>query len=86
MRSALPVPEILDRLEAFHGRQDPCWPTEPYEFLVWWHCGYPASDVTCAKGWESLTKRKRVGIEPRQLLQAPPDKLAGALKPGGMVP
>ncbi len=34
--------EILKRLEASHGKQRPCWPTDPYLFLVWWHCGYPA--------------------------------------------
>lgn len=50
---------ILDRLEAHYGNQEPYWPTEPYKFLVWWHCGYPASDTGCAKGWESL--RREVG-------------------------
>ena len=80
----LDVTDILDRLEAFHGPQQPAWPTDPYAFLVWWHCGYPASDTTCAKGWKALTGA--VGIEPRQLLAAKPAALAEALKPGGMVP
>ena len=44
----LTIAVLLDRLEAFHGAQEPCWPTEPYLFLVWWHCGYPASDAACA--------------------------------------
>src|SRR5580658_3511528 len=79
---AAAVPEILDRLEAHYGPQEPHWPTEPYEFLVWWHCGYPASDAACARGWDSL--RRATGIEPRQLLAASPAKLASALKPGGM--
>jgi len=78
------VGEILDRLESHYGIQTPTWPTDPYEFLVWWHCGYPASDVACAKGWTSL--EKLVGIEPRQILSAGMAKLAEALKPGGMVP
>ena len=76
--------EILKRIESFYGAQEPCWPTDPYLFLVWWHCGYPASDVTCAKGWESLNKL--IGAEPQQLLAAPTPRLAAALKPGGMVP
>ena len=42
------------KLESFYGQQEPCWPTDPYLFLVWWQCGYPASDTACAKGWESL--------------------------------
>jgi endonuclease III len=78
------VLEILKRLESFYGSQETCWPTDPYLFLVWWHCGYPASDAACAKGWESLNRE--VGVEPRQLLTASTPKIASALKPGGMVP
>jgi len=75
---------LLETLESHYGRQTPGWPTDPYLFLVWWNCGYPASDVTCAKGWDSLTRL--VGVEPDRLLAANPSKLALALKPGGMVP
>jgi endonuclease III len=75
---------LLDALESFHGVQQPAWPTDPYLFLVWWHCGYPASDAACAKGWESL--QRRIGAEPEQILAANPSKLAEALKPGGMMP
>ena len=64
--------------------QEPCWPTDPYDFLVWWHCGYPASDTSCAKGWEKLNSE--VGVEPRQLLAAGAARLARVLKAGGMVP
>jgi endonuclease III len=83
-RKPLPLPDLLKKLEAFYGPQEPCWPTDPYLFIVWWHCGYPASDKACAKGWESLTTE--IGTEPRQLLAVPMPKLASALKPGGMVP
>ena len=78
------IGEVLNKLEKFYGPQEPCWPAEPYEFLVWWHCGYPASDAACAKGWEKL--KNQVGIEPEMLLQAAPAKMAAALRPGGMVP
>ncbi len=85
MRQVKPtIPELLDKLEKFYRKQVPCWPVDPYEFIVWWQCGYPASDKTCAKGWEKLTSE--VGIEPRDLLAATPARLASALKPGGMVP
>src|SRR5947199_4396891 len=83
-RKCAGVPEILDRLESLYGPQQPCWPTDPFLFLVWWHCGYPASDAACSKGWESLTKE--VGVSLSEILAAPPAKLVGALKPGGMVP
>jgi len=80
----LAISELLRQLESFYGKQEPCWPTDPYLFLVWWHCGYPASDAACAKGWESLNRE--IGVEPKQLLAAPPADLASALRPGGMVP
>ena len=78
------VPEILGKLESFYGPQQPHWPTEPYEFLIWWHSGYPASDAACGKGWASLNQA--TGIAPHELLAAGTAKLARALKPGGMVP
>ena len=78
------IANLLDDLESFYGPQEPSWPTDPYLFLIWWHCGYPASDNTCAKGWASLTKS--IGTTPETLLAATPEKLAAALKPGGMVP
>lgn len=78
------IPQLLRKLESFYGKQEPCWPTDPYRFLVWWHCGYPASDVACAKGWRSLNEL--IGVEPEQLLAASPVNLATALRPGGMVP
>src|SRR5450631_3725287 len=75
---------LLDILEGHYGPQRPAWPTDPYLFLVWWHCGYPASDASCAKGWESL--KSGVGVEPDNLLAANAATLALALKAGGMVP
>ncbi len=78
------VSQLLDTLEAFHGPQTPCWPVDPYHFLVWWLCGYPASDAACAKGWASL--QSKIGVDPDELLAANPAKMAAALKPGGMVP
>ena len=75
---------ILDTLEACHGAQGAAWPTDPYLFLLWWHCGYPPSDARCAQGWESLNAA--VGVSPGMLLAASTARLARALKPGGMMP
>ena len=80
----LSITALLDRLESFHGPQDPCFPVDPYEFLIWWHSGYPQSDARCSAGWQSL--QKQVGIQPREILAASHAKLTAALKPGGMVP
>ena len=84
MSKATSLNEVLDQLEEFYGAQQPSWPIEPYEFIIWWHCGYPASDAACERGWKSLTTI--TGIEPHKLLAMPMPKLAAALKPGGMVP
>jgi len=83
-RARLTIPELLDKLEKFYGKREACWPLDPYEFIVWWNCGYPASDAACAKGWDKL--RREVGIELHKLLEASPARLASALKPGGLVP
>jgi endonuclease III len=83
------LPKLLDRLEKFYGKQSVTWPTDPYLFLVWWHCGYPASDAACARGWAALEKaalEKDIGVSPEALLSASPATLARALKAGGMVP
>jgi endonuclease-3 len=78
------IPVLLDKLEGFYGTQEPSWPTDPYLFLVWWHCGYPASDATCAKGWHALSQE--IGTGPHELLAASPSRLGKALRAGGMVP
>jgi endonuclease-3 len=78
------IADLLDALQSFYGAVAPHAPTDPYEFLVWWHCGYPASEERCAKGWESL--RREIGIAPKQLALATTAQLAKALKAGGMVP
>ena len=83
-QSQISIVALLDRLERFYGQQEPSFPTEPYEFLVWWYCGYPASDQACSKGWANLSRE--VGIEPEKLLKAKAAKLSAALKAGGMLP
>jgi endonuclease III len=81
---SLSVVQLLDQLEAFHGVQEPHWPVDPYEFIVWWHCGYPQIEARCARGWEAL--KEQVGIQPSEILHAGEARLAVALKAGGMVP
>ena len=75
---------ILEALESFYGRQAPDWPTDPYLFLVWWHCGYPPGDERCNRGWEALTAA--IGTSAAELAKARSPTLARALKAGGMIP
>lgn len=78
------ISTVLEALERSYGQQEPAWPTSPYIYLVWLHCGYPASDDRCSKGWESL--RGTIGLDPGQILDASLPQLTKALTPGGMVP
>ncbi len=83
-QSPATISDLLLQLEKFYGPQEPSFPVDPYEFLVWWYCGYPASDAACNKGWKKLNEE--IGIAPEQLLAAKPAKLAAAIKDGGMLP
>ncbi len=82
--AALKISALLERLESFYGPQTAGFPTDPYQFLIWWSCGYPQSDRACGRGWDSL--RRSVSVEPDGILAAPVSELARALAPGGMVP
>jgi endonuclease III len=77
---------ILDTLESAHGAQSPQWPTDPYPFLLWWHCGYPPSLERCSRGWQAL--RAAIGTEPTpaKILATPRATLARALRTSGLVP
>jgi endonuclease III len=83
-RAPLTVAKLLDELERFYGPQKPSWPVDPYEFIVWWQCGYPPSDAACARGWDKL--RSEVGSELHALLQTSTARLASLLKSGGLAP
>jgi hypothetical protein len=71
---------VLNVLDGKYGTLEPDFPTDPYQFIVWWYCGYPQSQKACAKGWASLTRATK--IEPDDLLRAPPGRLTEALRPG----
>ena len=75
---------VLDRLEALYGEIGSPTPDEPYPFVVFLNCGYPASDEACAKGFAAL--KAEVGIGPGQILAADEPALARLMHAGGMVP
>jgi len=76
--ATLQITDLLDSLESNYGVLDPAAPTDPYEFLIWWHCGYPASEERCSKGWASLTHE--VGIAPTRLISASTAELVAFAK------
>jgi len=75
---------VLETLEQLYGPQKPAGPSDPYEMIVFVNCGYPATDVSCAKGFEAL--KREVGLKPEKILDAPKAKLAKLMQLGGIVP
>lgn len=75
---------ILDELEKHYGVQSAVGPSDPYEMILFVNCGYPATDVSCTKGYGPL--KAGVGTKPDQILKAPSAKLAKLTQPGGMFP
>jgi endonuclease III len=75
---------VLDALEKHYGVQASVGPSEPYEMILFVNCGYPATDTSCAKGYEAL--KRDVGTKPERILAAPKSKLAKLLRLGGIVP
>ena len=83
----LPKPDVLevfDILENLYGPQKAAGPTDPYEMILYVNCGYPATDVSCSKGFEVL--KREVGLKPENILAAPKAKLTKLMRFGGIVP
>ena len=78
------VDAVLERLEQLYGPQKAVGPNDPYEMIVFVNCGYPATDVSCSKGFEAL--KREVGLKPENLLDAHKAKLAKLMRLGGIVP
>jgi endonuclease-3 len=79
-----PLAGVLDILEKHYGEQEPVGPSDPYEMILFVNCGYPATDASCAKGYDAL--KREVGIKASEILAAPGAKLAKLMRLGGIVP
>jgi endonuclease III len=75
---------ILNRLEKHYGEQVAVGPRALYEMILFLNCGYPATDASCAKGFDSL--KREVGTKPEKILAASQAKLAKLMRLGGIVP
>src|SRR5271169_3435891 len=75
---------VLEALGKHYGKQVAVGPSDPYEMILFVNCGYPATDASCAKGYEAL--KRDVGTEPEKILAAPKAKLAKLMHLGGIVP
>jgi endonuclease-3 len=83
-QSRLNLDSVLERLEQHYGPQKAAGPTDPYEMIVYVNCGYPATDVSCSKGFAAL--KREVGLKPEEILAASKGKLAKLMRLGGIVP
>ena len=85
MQKSMPgLVRILDELEKHYGMQSAVGPSDPYEMILFVNCGYPATDVTCSKGYEAL--KREVGTKPGKIMAAPKARLAELMRQGGIVP
>lgn len=75
---------ILNSLEKLYGAQELAGPSNPYEMILFVNCGYPATDLSCTKGYKPL--KAEVGTRPDQLLKASSAKIAKLTKDAGMFP
>jgi endonuclease III len=80
----LNLSQVLESLEKLYGPQKAAGPSDPYEMIVYVNCGYPATDVSCSKGFEAL--KREVGLKPENILAASKAKLAKLMRLGGIVP
>jgi endonuclease III len=78
------LPQVLDALEELYGPQRLAGPTDPYEMILFVNCGYPATDASCAKGFDAL--KREVGLKPNEILAASKPKLTKLMRLGGIVP
>jgi len=83
-KTKLKLAEVLERLEEHYGVQEAVGPIDPYEMILFMNCGYPATDVSCLKGYEAL--KLNVGTEPERILAASKPKLAKLMRHGGIIP
>jgi endonuclease III len=78
------LPQVLDALEGLYGPQRLAGPTDPDEMILFVNCGYPATDVSCAKGFDAL--KREVGLKPNEILATSKPKLTKLMRLGGIVP
>ncbi len=75
---------VLDRLEKQYGKRKLAGPSDAYGMVLYTNCGYPANDVSCAKGFTAL--QKLIGTQPDEILAASDTELARIMRHGGIVP
>jgi endonuclease III len=75
---------IVKALEKFYGRPKPPRITDPLELILWENVAYLVDDEKRATAFAAL--KKKIGTQPKQILDASCRDLLQVTKLGGMIP
>lgn len=79
--------KLADALRVLHeqyGDVELPEPRTPFELIVWENAGYLVDDERRASAFDAL--KRKIGSQPAQILAARPERLADAIREGGMQP
>lgn len=76
MTPPIPLPRIIERLEAFYGKPEPPGITDPWEMIVWENVAYLVDDERRQQAMTAL--RGEIGITPEEILAVSPARLIKA--------
>lgn len=80
----LTLNQIVARLNKFYGAPAPPPVTDPFQQVLWENVAYLADDEKRAAAFGAL--RNTVGLSPKDILKARPEKLLAITRMGGIVP
>lgn len=82
--AGLKLPDILKRLQKRYGVQRQREPRDPFEIILWEIIGYLCDEKKRACAFEAL--KKKVGLDPESILDAPRPLLVEIAGVGGIMP
>lgn len=74
--SPIPLPQVIEHLQAFYGEPVPPQVTDPWEMIVWENIAYLVDDKRRLEAMTAL--RKRIGTSPEEIMAAPAGHLLEA--------
>jgi len=80
----LTLAQVVARLNKFYGAPAPPAVTDPFEQVLWENVAYLADDEKRAAAFSAL--RNTVGLTPKDIRKAKPEKLLAVTRMGGIVP
>jgi len=76
----IPLPQVVQRLQAHYGKQKPPKLDGPWEMILWENVAYLADDARRQQAFQTL--KKRIGTKPEQILSASDDALLEVTRHG----